>query len=763
MSLRAAVAALFAAVAPVVAGPAAGPAASGDAATPAGMQPPALLGFTQHEAAAQLALEREFDAGLDARDLHDWMQRLSSAPNHVGSPHGRDNAFYVRDLLRSWGWQARIETFSVLYPTPKHVSLELLGPTRYQARLVEALPAEDASSAQVRDALPPYNVYGADGDVTGELVYVNEGMPADYLELERQGVSVRGRIVIVRYGGGWRGLKPKLAHEHGAIGCIIYSDPHEDGFFQGDVYPVGGWRPADAVERGSVQDMVVYPGDPLTPGIGATANAKRLPIAEAATILSIPVLPISRADAQPLLAALGGAVAPAAWRGALAQTYHLGPGPARVRLQVSSDWSMKTLYDVIATLPGRELPDQWIIRGNHRDAWVFGAGDPSSGHVAWLAEAKAIGQLARRGWRPRRTLLYASWDGEEPGLVGSTEWVETHAQELSGKAALYINTDMNMRGLLEADGSQGLRHFVHEAAAALTDPETGTDLVTRAQAAARTTAFDKDQPPPAVEHELPLGALGSGSDFSAFLQHLGIASLDLQFSGEEQYGVYHSAYDSFDHYRRFGDPQFSYGVVMSKLAGHLMLRAAQATLLPFRARDASHGMSTYVQELQHLAEGMRSRAERQRALLQENAFRLAADPQVRREAPAPLPLVPVLDFSPLERAVSQLGERAIDFDGRYDRLLRSADSQSATGRQRCNRLLTALESRLTEPHGLPGRPWYTHMIYAPGFHTGYSVKTMPGVREAIEEGRWDEARHFIGLVAGVLERYGQELESAACR
>jgi len=415
-----------------------------------------LIGFDAAGSAAELTLEKRLDAGIDPAAMRTWLQDLAAAPNQVGSPHDHRNALAIRDLLASWGWDARIETFRVLYPTPVAERVELLAPTPHVAQLLEPPIPGDAGTA-VPGALPAYNVYGADGDVTADVVYVNFGMVADYQELARRGVSVNGRIVLVRYGNGWRGLKVKLAQEHGALGCLIYSDPHEDGYAAGDPYPKGGWRPAEAIQRGSVADNTIYSGDPLTPGIGATASAARLAVKDAPTLMKIPVLPISWADAQPILAALEGQVVPSAWRGSLPLTYHFGPGPAKVHLLVQSEWGLKPVYDVIATLKGADFPDEWVIRGNHHDAWVEGAWDPLAGVVAQLAEARAIGNLLKSGWRPRRTLVYASWDGEEPGLVGSTEWAETHARELQSKAVLYLNSDENARGFLVARGSDSMQ------------------------------------------------------------------------------------------------------------------------------------------------------------------------------------------------------------------------------------------------------------------------------------------------------------------
>ena len=755
-----------AAAAPAAAGPAAP-----DSARAAGIQ-----GFSPGAAAAETRLERRFDSGLSAADQRSWMEQMSSAPNHVGSAHDKANAEFQLQKFREWGWDASIETFSVLYPTPREVSVELVSPVHFVARLTEPAIEGDSTSSQTKDELPAYNVYGADGDVTAELIYVNQGMPDDYRELERQGLSVKGRIVLTRYGGGWRGLKPKLAYEHGAVGCLIYSDPRDDGYGRGDIYPRGGYRPPDAIQRGSVQDLVLYSGDPLTPGEGATPGAKRLAIKDAETILKIPVLPISYADAQPLLAALGGRVAPAGWRGGLPLTYHIGPGPARVHLKVLSDWSRKPLYDVIARIRGSEEPDRWIIRGNHHDAWVFGATDPLAGQVALMAEAKAIGQLVKDGWQPRRTLIYASWDGEEPGLLGSTEWAEQHAAELESHAALYINSDMNGRGHLEMAGSHALRRFASEAARDVKDPETGASVLERAVALERVTDFESRGRGSSGDHEesaaqadsserdagaeLKLGALGSGSDYTPFLQHLGVNSLDLGFGGEEEYGVYHSAYDSFDHFRHFVDPTFGYGVALAEVAGRLVLRAAQADLLPARESDFAASVAGYGEELHKLADGMRVKTRDLAKLLDGDAYGLAADPTAPRAPPPRFDEVPYLNFAELDNATLKLRHSAKAFDDEYARLGAADDARYAAQRERLNATLATLERTLIDSRGLPGREWYRHMIYAPGLHTGYGVKTLPGIREAIEERRWDEANRYIGVVSHALNAYSARLDRA---
>ena len=531
----------------------------GASATPVA-QPEPKRGFVQRRAGAHEALEVRFDAALEADLLRDWMRYLASRPHHVGSPFGKDVADFVAARFTEWGYDTAIEEFQVLFPTPRLRRLELVAPTRFTASLEEPPLAEDATSGQQDEQLPSYNAYSIDGNVSGELVYVNYGVPADYEDLERRGIDVRGKIIIARYGGSWRGIKPKVAAEHGAIGCLIYSDPRDDGYYRGDVYPAGPYRMDRGIQRGSVLDMPLFPGDPLTPNVGATADAERLDRSEAPTLTSIPVLPISYADARPLLEALSGPLAPLAWRGGLPITYHIGPGPAVVELELAFTWDLAPAYDVIATLEGSERPDQLVIRGNHHDAWVNGARDPISGLVALMAEARAIGELVRTGWRPKRTLICAAWDAEEPGLLGSTEWAELHADRLRRQAVAYINTDGTSRGFLGMSGSHTLERFINEIARDVIDPQTDVSVSTRLEARRRVADV---APRFQTNGDHPIGALGSGSDYTPFLQHLGIASLNLGYSGESGGGSYHSIYDSFDHYVRFGDPTFAYGVTLA--------------------------------------------------------------------------------------------------------------------------------------------------------------------------------------------------------
>jgi N-acetylated-alpha-linked acidic dipeptidase len=734
-------------------------------------EPPAnrLLGFTPERSVAQLKLEADYDSHLNPTDLRGWLEQMAAEPNHVGAPHNRANAEFTLAKFKEWGWDARIETFYVLYPTPKSLTLELIAPTKFSAKLHEPPIAGDRASSNTRDALPPYNAYGADGDVTAELVYVNQGMPDDYKELERRGISVKGRIVIARYGGGWRGLKPKLAHEHGAVGCLIYSDPKDDGYGLGDVYPKGGHRPADAVQRGSVADMPLYPGDPLTPGIGATQDARRLKIEEAKTILKIPVLPISYGDAQPLLAALDGAIVPPAWRGALPITYHFGPGPAKVRLAVSSDWSIKPVHNVIAFMPGREHPDEWVLRGNHRDGWVFGAWDPLSGHIAMMAEAQAIGALAQQGWKPKRTLVYCSWDGEEPGLLGSTEWAEAHAEELRRKAVLYINSDTNTRGFLSAAGSHAFQELVNQVADRVRDPQTGVSVLARLRArlqvaAARPDASDDEKKTAqlAAAGSVPIAALGSGSDFTPFLQHLTLPTLNLEFGGEEQQdGVYHSIYDSFDHYDRFGDPGYRYGVALAQVVGRAMLRTADADVLPLQFKDAAATIARYAAEVRQLLDHLRSAAEQRNKLLDQNAYVLAADPTETHVPPVRESPAPYLNFAPLDNAIARLTRSAAAADALLADAPAALDRLESSRRLELAGLLQGMESAFRHAPGLPGREWFKHTIYAPGLLTGYGVKTLPGVREALEDRRWAEAEQYIGATATTLHAYSDRLDQIA--
>jgi N-acetylated-alpha-linked acidic dipeptidase len=720
-----------------------------------------LSGFDREGSEGQRALEKQFDALIRKDNLREWMKRLSARPHHLGSPFGKENAEFLAGLFRSWGYRTEIERFDVLFPTPKTRVLEMTSPERFKAKLDEPALKDDATSGQRSEQLPTYNAYSIDGDVTGEVVYVNYGVPQDYEELERRGIDVKGKVVLARYGGSWRGIKPKVAAERGAIGCIIYSDPRDDGYFLGDVYPKGAWRNDDGAQRGSVIDLPVFPGDPLTPGIGATTDAKRLELKNASTLTKIPVLPISYNDALPLLRALNGPVAPATWRGALPITYHLGPGPAIVHLKLEFDFKIVPAYNVIARLTGNERPDEWVIRGNHHDAWVNGAADPISGLVGLLEEARVVGELARTGFRPKRTIIYAAWDGEEPGLLGSTEWAEAHAEELRQKAVLYVNSDGNQRGFFNVGGSHTLEKFISEVARDVVDPEKEISVFDRSRANTVLTGSPEDRRDARERTDLRIAPLGSGSDYTPFLQHLGIATLNIGYSGEgESSGSYHSIYDSFDHFTRFVDPTFDYGVALAKTGGRAVLRFATADYLPLSLSNFSETVGRYVNEVAKLATDERDNIAEKNRRIKEKTFEAVADPNQRLIAPRPEAPAPFLNFAPLQNALARLQESA----RAYDTALRESASgrriQSRDVQQALDNALRRIELAMLSERGLPNRPWFKHQIYAPGLYTGYGVKTLPAIREAIEQHKWDEATEQITIVAATLERTAAEIDRA---
>lgn len=743
-----------------------------------------LRGYSWAAARVEREWEARFRALPTPANLREYMRLLSARPHHVGSAYDKQNAEWIRSKFREWGWNAHIETFEVLFPTPKERVVELLEPSRFTAKLQEPSLSVDPTSNQQGEQLPTYNAYSSDGDVTAPLVYVNYGIPQDYETLERLGVSVKGAIVIARYGESWRGIKPKVAAEHGAVGCLIYSDPRDDGYFEGTVFPQGAWRPPDGVQRGSVMDVVLYSGDPLTPGIGATKRAKRLPLDQVTTLTKIPVLPISYADAQPLLAALAGPVAPPEWRGALPVTYHIGPGSAKVHLKVKSNWDIKPIYDVIATLRGSTYPDEWIIRGNHHDAWVNGAQDPTSGQVALLEEARALGELVKQGWKPRRTIVYCAWDGEEEGLLGSTEWAEEHANELIQHAAVYINSDSNSRGYINMAGSHTLEKFINGVARDIEDPETKMNVWKRKQLA---RIADVEQPGRRVRAGVPstetkrsrqearqrpdlrIEALGSGSDYTPFLQHLGVASLNLGYGGEDGGGIYHSIYDDFYWYTHFADTDFVYCRALAQTIGTAVLRLANAELLPFEFTDLADTLQKYQKELGNLLRAKQDEIRERNRELEEGVFSATADPRKTFVPPPAEEIPPYLNFVPLEKGVTALSRAA----GHYKRAVAKVRENGGTTLDRAslqpvNQKLIQIERGLTTPEGLPGRSWYRHQIYAPGFYTGYAVKTIPGVREAIEQKKWKEADAEIVRVGKLLEddaalihSVASELEKAA--
>ncbi|MBI3661424.1 MAG: M28 family peptidase [Acidobacteria bacterium] len=722
-----------------------------------------LQGFSPENSRIEREWEVKFRAIPKTENLREYMKRLSARPHHLGSPYDKDNAEWMLAKFREWGLDAKIESFDVLFPTPKERLVELIEPAKFAAKLQEPTVAADPTSNQHDEQLPTYNAYSADGDVTGPLVYVNYGVPADYEQLERLGVSVKGAIVITRYGGSWRGIKPKVAAEHGALGCLIYSDPKDDGYYEGEVFPEGAWRPKDGVQRGSVMDMPVHPGDPLTPGVGATPDAKRLALSEAKTLTKIPVLPISYGDAQPLLEAMKGAVAPEAWRGALPITYRVGPGPAKVHLKVKASWDIKKIYNVIVRIPGAVFPDEWIVRGNHHDAWVNGADDPASGMAALMEEARGLSELLKQGWTPKRTIILAGWDAEEQGLIGSTEWVETHADELRQHAVAYINSDSSGRGYLGVAGSHTLEKFINGVARDITDPETNLSAWKRNQLARiRRAGTPEDRHEARMRPDLRIGALGSGSDWTAFLDHLGIASLNIGFGGEDGGGIYHSIYDDLYWYTRFSDTDFSYGRALAQTGGTAVMRLASAELLPFDFSNFANTVSRYADEIKRMHTTQREQILERNRQIEEGVFRATLDPKEPEVLPQPEPVPPHLNFAPLDNALEAL-HRAAE---RYEKTLAKAREIGGAALARAsvrevNALLMQSERKLTHNDGLPGRPWFRHMVYAPGFYTGYGVKTIPGVREAIEQKKWKEADEQIARIGKILEDEAALIDNAA--
>jgi len=723
--------------------------------------PTPLLGYSSQASEKEQGWEQKFRDGIVPANIRENMRRLSARPHHVGSPYDKDNAEWILSKFKEWGFDARIETFNVLFPTPKERVVELLEPTKFSAKLQEPVLPSDATSSQTAQQLPTYNAYSIDGDVTAPLVYVNHGNREDYDRLDRLGISVKGAIVIARYGEGWRGIKPKVAGERGAIGCIIYSDPKGDGYYRGDDYPEGGWRPRLGVQRGSVMDTD-YPGDPLTPGVGATAEAKRLTIRDAKTITKIPVLPISYSDAVPLLSELRGPVAPDEWRGGLPITYHVGPGPAKVHLKVSSNWEMKPIYDVIATLHGSD-DNEWVLRGNHHDAWVNGADDPVSGQSALLEEARMLGELHRQGWQPKRSIIYCAWDGEEPGLLGSVEWVETHVDELKKHAVAYINSDSNERGFLGAGGTQDLQSFISSVARDIRDPETNMSVFQRSRLNSIVHAKDAEERKNIRSHnDFLLSTLGDGSDYTAFQDYAGISTLSVEFGGENDGTQYHSIYDDFYWYTRFVDTDFVYGRALAQTIGTAIIRLADADLVPVDYSPQAEAIAKYEAELEKILKDKQDEFTERDLELHEGAFAAANDPR-RPTVPPPVEVVPpYMNFAPMKNAIELLKKSA----ERYSKALAAwqregSPAVSVDKLQAINTDLIAVPRLFLAEKGLPARPWFKNQIYAPGAYTGYGAKPIAAVREYMDEKKWKEADAQIPQVAQVIENVAGGINKAA--
>lgn len=682
-----------------------------------------IRGFLSKDVAKQRELEEQLQAIPEAARAKRYLQYMAAEPHHAGSPRSKAVAEYALGLFREWGIDAQIEEFEALLPYPTDRLVEMVSPVRFTAKLKEPRVASDPHSADPNQ-LPTYNAYSASGDVTGDVVYVNYGSPEDYEWLAKRGLDVKGKIVLARYGKNWRGIKPKLAAEHGAIACLIYSDPHEDGYFEGDVYPKGAFRPRQGAQRGSVVDMPLYPGDPLSPGWASEKGAKKLTREEAKSLMTIPVLPISYGDARPILARLEGPVAPASWRGALPLTYHVGPGPAKLHVRTDFDWTTKPLYNVIATIPGSEFPDEWILYGNHHDAWVNGASDPGSGAASLLETARTLAVLTKSGWQPKRTIKFALWDGEEFGLLGSTEWAEKHQDELKEKAITYFNSDSNGKGWINLSGSHMLEDFLMSVGRAVEQPGSKDNLV---EAAIRHAIESKEnqQQDGRFQDRFKVGALGAGSDYVAFLDFLGISSVNASFGGDDAGGVYHSVYDSLYWFSHFSDGTFTYNRALSQFMTTALVRLSNASILPFEFGAFTSTVQSYLDEI-----------EREAAKSGKT-----------------------LNLTNVKKELSLLETNGAT----YEQLLQAGSKKSQLNTRAqiaLNQTLLTCERTLTRSEGLPNRSWYKHQIYAPGFYTGYGVKTLPGIREAVEAKKWWEAETQAQMVAESLDALNQQLLKA---
>jgi N-acetylated-alpha-linked acidic dipeptidase len=688
-----------------------------------------------------------------------WLRALTEEPHVAGTPEGKKSAEYVRDRLAEMGIQAELNAYEVLLNYPKSVSLRLLKPERADLSLREEGYARDKDSYS-EDAFPAFHGYGASGKAAGQVVYVNYGTREDFERLEASGLSVQNRIALVRYGKVFRGLKVKEAQNRGARAVIIYSDPEDDGYMKADVYPDGPGRPASSLQRGSVQYLSSGPGDPTTPGYASTRGAKRVPYEQLTGIPRIPSLPLSYGEATKILKALQGLRVPDDWQGGLPFAYHLGPGPAEVEVAVEMDYALRPIYNVIATIRGGVEPDRLVVLGNHRDAWTYGAVDPNSGTASLLETARGLAAATKAGWKPRRTILLASWDGEEYGLLGSTEWVEDRLASLQANAVAYINLDVSVSGPdLDVDGVPSLRDLVMEAAGDVPEPRQGGSVLD-AWRSRRRREWAKSEPATAAEadarFELQLNPLGSGSDYTAFIDHAGIASASFSFEGV--YGVYHSIYDNLFWTESFGDPEFLYHLAASRLYGLLAMRLATAEIAPLRY--AAYG-SALARELELLRrDAIRDRRIWEAATAEPGAAEPGSSAAVEaRKKPALAP-----DWAPLAKAIEAFSARAADLDAALVRLEEGAREGGAPPDagtlERLNDALVQIERAFLDPKGLPGRPWFRHTLYAPGLTTGYASWPFPGVVQALKDRNLEALQAALRVVVERIDAATQKVAAA---
>lgn len=686
-----------------------------------------IFGF--RAAAAENAAEARFLAVPDPKLAEEHLRTLTQAPHMAGTPEDKATADYVAEKFRAAGLDTEIVEYRVWMNYPLEISVDITAPPGVKMHG----PSREHVDGDAYDENPrvvmPFNGMSPSGDAEAEVVYANYGMPEDFEKLEKLKVDVRGKIILVRYGQNFRGVKAFLAQEHGAAGVIIYSDPFDDGWRRGDKYPEGPWRPDTGVQRGSIGYMFEFPGDPTTPGIASLpslADSQRIAPEKSAQMPKIPVTPLSYHDAWPILQHLDGADSPREWQGALPFTYHVGPGPVRVKMHLKQDYQFRTLWDVIGRARGSESADEWVVAGNHRDAWVYGAVDPNSGTAAMLETVHGIGELLKSGWKPKRTLIFCSWDGEEEGLMGSTEWAEQHESELANAAA-YFNMDVGVSGpKFGASAVPSLKQFVRDVTKAVPSAKGGTvyeewqkldqAAVPATQSPAEAIGDTRRAPAASTKGEVPVGDLGSGSDYSAFQQHLGVPSSDISSTGP--YGVYHSVFDNFAWFKKFGDPDFVYEQQMARVFGVEALRMADADVLPYDYEEYGKEIGAYLD-------------------------------------------------SAAKRAESKFGNRALDFGAvsaaakRFQEAgAKTLSKQKSSPRDpaRLNQALRSAERALLVPEGLPHRPWFRHSIYAPGEYTGYAAVVIPGVNEALDKGDAERARQQLAVLTAALERAAKVLE-----
>jgi N-acetylated-alpha-linked acidic dipeptidase len=700
-------------------------------------------GFAPQASVSQRSREQQFRAVPAAASAREHLKTLTAEPHVAGTKEDYATAIYVRDKIRGYGIPAELKDYDLLLPYPKQPTIvEIVGRRRERLALKEAVVPEDPSSSSSK-IIPLFNGYSPSGDVTASLVYVNYGLPPDYEAVKKLGVDVRGKIVIARYGNSFRGVKAKVAEENGAVGLIIYSDPADDGYTLGDVYPKGPWRPESSAQRGSVQYLFQYPGDPLTPGKPSIPGVARLKIEEAGDLTRIPVQPISYGDARRLLEPMRGPLRPRGFQGGLPFAYHVGGSDdLRIHLKTVMDYQIRKIWNVVARIEGNEEKDRWVIMGNHRDAWTFGAVDPNSGTTAMLEAARGFGELLKNGWKPRRSIVLCSWDGEEYGLIGSTEWAEEYADELKEKAVAYLNMDAAVSGAnFGASSVPSLWKLIRGATRDIRDPKTGKSIYQQWQDRTRESLSD-----PATTDaqdgadlnivEASIGALGSGSDYTPFLQHLGVPSLDMGFGGD--YGVYHSAYDSFYWMSRFGDPTFAYHVASAQLWGTVAMRLADADGLPFNYLDYGTQIEDFFTESVKTARVRR--------------LSLAFDDKGMSEAIAAFSAEAGRVEKSRQETVIEVERTRVEANDRH----RSAEARL----KRINDALLATERALTDDRGLRGRPWYRHQIYAPGFYTGYAAQPLPDFRQGLEDRSAANAREGLDRIVEAIKRATEVLRQA---